>query len=83
MNNRTTITVSEWLFDKINEEAHRYRIYLVGEYVDGCLDHSKLRIEEVLAETEKAYKVSIDAETIGGNYKPWTAWIPKSAIVSE
>lgn len=76
---RTTITVKEWFFDKVNEAAKDYGIYLIGGYKDGILD-SKLRIEEVFAETEKAYKVAIDAETIGGKYKAWTTWIPKSVV---
>lgn len=74
-------TVKEWIFDKINESCKDYRCILVGEYADGMLDHTKLRVEEVLAETEKAYKVSLDAETFGGYPKSWTAWIPKSAII--
>lgn len=81
MKNHSIITVKEWIFDKINEAAHGYRIYLIGESKDGMLDHTKLRVLEVLAETEKAYKVALDAETSGGNPKAWTAWLPKSAIV--
>ncbi len=76
-------TVKEWIFDNINEAARKYRTYLVGEYTDGILDHSKLRIEEVFEETEKAYKVALDAETASGYAKTWTAWIPKSAIIAK
>lgn len=75
------VTVKEWIFDKINDAARNYNIMLIGEYKDGMLDHTKIRVEEVLAETEKAYKVSVDAETLGGNWKPWTCWIPKSAVI--
>lgn len=73
-------TVAEWLFDKVNAQAAEYRIYLIGEYKDGMLDHTKLRVEEVVAESEKAYKVKLDAETAGGHVKTWTAWVPKSVI---
>ena len=82
MKNKTTIKVAEWLFDKIYEAAKNYHIWLVGTYKDGQLDHTVLRVEEVLAETEKAYKVSIDAETESGVVKTWTAWIPKSAVLA-
>lgn len=75
------ITVKEWFFDKVNEAARSYHIYLVGESKDGMLDHTKLRVEEVLAETEKAYKVHLDAETANGHVRTWTAWIPKSVIL--
>lgn len=81
MKAQTIATVKEWIFDKINNEARRYSIYLKGEYVNGELDHTKIRVEEVLAETEKAYKVGLDAETTSGHSKIWTAWIPKSAVV--
>lgn len=81
MKNHSIITVKEWLFDKINETARDYHIYLIGESKDDMLDHTKLRVLEVLGETEKAYKVALDAETSGGNPKAWTAWLPKSAIV--
>lgn len=77
-----TWTVKEWIFDKINDAAKRYNTYIAGEYKDGMLDHSKLRVEEVLAETDKAYKVALDAETANGHVKTWTAWVPKSAIVT-
>lgn len=76
-------TVKEWIFDKINDEAKRYNMMLVGEYKDGMLDHTKLRVDEVLQETEKAYKVALDAETVGGHAKSWTAWIPKSQIINK
>ena len=74
------ITVPEWLFDKINDSAKNYHVMLVGEYNDGMLDHTKLRVNEVLAETDKAYKVSLDAETFSGNFKEWSAWLPKSVL---
>ena len=81
MKNQSIVTVKEWLFDKINKQAHAYHTYLVGEYNDGMLDHTKLRVNEVLAETEKAFKVALDAETANGIVKTWTAWLPKSAVV--
>ena len=85
MQNQSIITVKEWFFDKVHDQALGYHISLNGEYTEhpvmgNVLDHTKLRVEEVLAETEKAYKVKLDAETIYGNWKPWTTWIPKSVI---
>ena len=80
-----TITVKEWFFDKTNEEAKNYSILLVGEYINkdshSELDHTKLRVDEVINETEKAYKVLLDAETFGGKYKGWKTWISKSVIL--
>lgn len=75
------ITVKEWFFDKINDTCNQYRCQLIGEYENGMLDHSKLRVDDVVSETEKAYQVILDAETCYGNYKPWKCWIPKSVIV--
>lgn len=81
MTSKSVVKVKEWFFDKINDEMSRYGIMLIGEYAkDGNLDHTLLRVEEVLAETEKAYKVSLDAETRSGYSKSWTAWVPKSVI---
>lgn len=61
MKAHTTITVKPWLFDKLSDEMRRYHFLLVCEYTDvnglSMADHSKLRVEEVLAETEKAYVV--------------------------
>ena len=75
------VTVKEWFFDKVNDTCRSYNCQLVGEYKDDMLDHTKLRVEEVLAETEKAYKVVLDAETANGHAKAWTTWIPKSVII--
>lgn len=83
MKNNTIITVKEWFFDKLNSQMLDYHCMIVGEYQDGRLDHTKLRVDEVLAETEKAYKVAIDAETQSGRPKTWTAWLPKSVIVED
>lgn len=80
MVNKSIVIVPEWLFDKINDAARSYHMMLVGEYVNGELDHTQLRVEQVLGETEKAYKVACDAETVNGTPKTWTAWIPKSVI---
>lgn len=80
MINHGIIKVKEWFFDKVNDACKNYGRMLVGEYTDGMLDHTLLRIEELLAETEKAYKVNVDAETFGGNSVTWTCWIPKSVI---
>lgn len=80
MKERSTITVKEWFFNKMDEESKRYGLLLLGEYKDGMLDHTKLRVEQILGETEKAFKVMLDAETYRGNWKGFTTWIPKSVI---
>ncbi len=88
MKDHTTITVKPWLFDKLSDEMRRYHFLLVCEYTDvnglSMADHSKLRVEEVLAETEKAYKVKLDVETENaGHPRTYTAWLPKSAIIDD
>lgn len=83
MKDNTVITIKEWFFDKLNDQMLNYHCMIVGEYENGRLDHTKLRVSEVLAETEKAYKVSIEAETQSGRPKTWTAWLPKSVIVED
>ena len=84
MEGKTTIKVKEWFFDKVYEEAKKYHIYLNGGYkvVNGIemLDHTTLRVDEVLKETEKAVQVVLDAETESGSYHSWKTWIPKSVI---
>ena len=84
MEGKTTIKVKEWFFDKLYEEAMKYHIYLNVEYkvVNGIemLDHTTLRVDEVLKETEKAVQVVLDAETESGSYHSWKTWIPKSVI---
>ena len=74
------ITVKEWFFDKTNDTCKNFGRLLVGEYKNGMLDHTKLRVEEFLAESEKAIKVRLDAETFNGNVASWECWIPKSVI---
>lgn len=77
---RQVITVKEWFFDKTNDACKNYHRTLVGEYKDGMLDHTKLRVEELLAETDKAIKVKLDCETFNGTVSSWECWIPKSVI---
>ena len=80
---KSTIKVKEWFGEKINEEAKGFHLYLIGEYKNGMMDHSQLRVEEVLRETEKAFQVALDAETANGDVRVWKCWIPKSVIVKE
>lgn len=84
MESKTTIKVKEWFFNKVYEEAKKYHIYLKGEYkfVNNVemLDHTILRVDEVLKETEKAVQVVLDAETESGSYHSWKTWVPKSVI---
>lgn len=85
-------TIKEWLRDKIDEEAKSYHMLLDGCYsfdtdnhVDGSisLNHSTILVEEVVSETEKAVKVQLSATTFGGHYHAFTAWLPKSQIISN
>lgn len=87
MTSRSIITVKEWFFDKIWDQVRAYHFFPATEstVIDGIqqADRTKLRIEEVLGESEKAWKVLIDCETENGHPRTWTAWIPKSVIVEE
>lgn len=84
MKGKTTIKVKEWFFDKVYEDAKKYHIYLCGEYTIEndirMLDHTTLRVDDVIKETEKAVQVVLDAETESGSYHSWKTWIPKSVI---
>lgn len=72
--------VPEWFFEKVNESCKNYGMLLCGEYKNNKLDHTILRVDSVVGETEKAYNVIVEAETFGGSYKPWKVWIPKSIL---
>lgn len=83
------LEVKEWIFDKIEDEMKKFNMYLAGEYVhlEGSEDinvkrHDMIRVEEVLKETEKAFQIMADAETVNGHAKAWKCWIPKSAIIN-
>lgn len=82
----TTIRVKEWFRDKLHDEAMSHHLVLNGTYNTvgeiQMLDHETLRVDQVLAESEKAWKVVLDADTFGGVYKGYTTWIPKSVILS-
>ena len=85
------VKVPEWFFDKVEDESKRYHILLNGEYnkvqtesgIVPVRDLTKLRVDEVLRETEKAYQVALDAETIEGTGTQWRTWIPKSIILNN
>ena len=87
----SVVKVPEWFFDKVEDESKKYHILLTGEYnevktesgVIPMRDHTRLRVDEVLKETEKAYQVALDAETIEGTGTQWRTWIPKSIILNN
>lgn len=87
----SVVKVPEWFFDKIEYESKKYHILLTGEYnkvktesgIVPMRDHTKLRVDEVLKETEKTYQVALDAETIEGTGTQWRTWIPKSIILNN
>jgi len=85
MKAQSTIRVKEWFRDKLATEARKYHILLNGEYDTvgevQMLNHETLRVEAVLGETEKAFRVVLDGETTFGNPHTYTAWIPKSVII--
>lgn len=81
------MTVKEWFRDELKEKMMGYHCLPESEYIEdpkfgSIADDTKLRIAELVAETEKAVKVVVEAETFGGHYKGWTTWIPKSVIVA-
>lgn len=82
-----TIKVKEWFRDELHDKMMGYRCLPDCEYIEdpvigSVADGTSLRIAELVAETEKAVKVVVEAETFGGHYKGWTTWIPKSVIVA-
>lgn len=84
MKNNSIVTVKEWFFDKLYDTMSSYKCLPRAQYKteDGIqvIDRTKLFVTEVLAESEKAYKIAVDAETYAGNYKSWTTWLPKSVV---
>ena len=78
---RGTVEIKEWFFDKLENQMKNYGMLIAGTYEDGIRSNSKIRINEVLAESEKAYKINIDADTFGGNCRTYTTWIPKSVVL--
>ena len=85
MESKKIITVKEWFFDKVYEEMRKYSWYPVFEYVNvngiNMADHTKIHLENVLRETEKAFYIEIDAESMDGHPRAFKTWIPKSVIV--
>jgi len=75
---RTTLTVKEWFGEKLINEAHSYNLYVARTYGKSTISFHLS--QPVLAETEKAIKVKVDAYTRGDNYREYTSWIPKSVL---
>lgn len=83
LNERTTIRVKEWIYDRESSKAASYNIFFNVVERD-AEKYDTIKVEDgyikafvtVTAETEKAVKVNFD--TIEG--REWTAWIPKSQI---
>ena len=85
---QTTVIVKWWIYNKINERASQYGWYILAEGTLPYLPYGKWHFDtmilegEVLAETEKAVKVSLDYKKHCSDevFHGFTAWIPKSAI---
>ena len=83
LNERITIKVKEWLYDREASKASSYNTYFNVVERDAEKGDS-IKVENgfikafvtVEAETEKAIKVSFD--TIEG--RNWSAWLPKSQV---
>lgn len=83
LNERTTIRVKEWIYDRESSKAASYNIFFNVVERD-AEKYDTIKVEDgyikafvtVIAETEKAVKVNFD--TIEG--REWTAWVPKSQI---
>lgn len=64
------VYIKDWFFNKIKYEERGFHIF------NGKFD--------VIDETEKAYKLSIEMNSLDGEYnKVKSRWIPKSASMSE
>lgn len=83
LNERTTIRLKEWIYDRESSKAASYNLFFNVVERD-AEKYDTIKVEDgyvkafvtVTAETEKAVKVNFD--TIEG--REWTAWIPKSQI---
>jgi hypothetical protein len=61
------VHIKSWFIDKINKPNYAMSPYEGEQY-------------RIIQETEKAYKISIDTETLDGEHDvSYTSWIPKSA----
>lgn len=80
------VKMKEWFYDKIQEKASSYNIYL--DHLDDDEGHRAkveegyvaIMIEEFLGESEKATHLKLASGLIVGSSKGWDTWIPKSVI---
>ena len=83
-NERQLMTIKEWLYRKINDQALDYQMMIdvFNRDENGMIpnDEVKVLVEEVLAESEKAIKVRLATGEVDGSYKGWVCWIAKSCI---
>ncbi len=87
------IKVKEWMAWQIREDMNKYHWAPVFKYwtspegiekAQDETDNSYTFVGKVVGESEKAYKVELEVETVNfrGAAKPFTRWIPKSQVIS-
>lgn len=86
------IKVKEWIASQIKADMSKYHWMPVYNYntINGIEqtynpeDDSYTFIGKVVAESEKAYKVELEAQTenFSSVKKPFTKWIPKSQVIN-
>lgn len=85
-NKRQVISVKSWVINKAQQDASRYNCFFTyaerdengAAITDG--EYTKVVIEEVIAETEKAVQVRLQTGDVIGSSNGWKLWIPKSQI---
>lgn len=74
--------MKEWFYNKMNADAKSYYMRVNcdqnEDYSNVIEDNCVFVTGNIIAETEKAYKVEFC--TSSDNNKDWTAWVPKSVV---
>ena len=80
------IKVSKWFGEKLHDAAFNYHRFLKYDYTQHptidtkIADHTIVYVAAVLAESEKAYQMALEASNTNDDYREWITWIPKSQI---
>ena len=83
------VKIKDWFIEKNQITAKKYNIFIdvYSRNEDGCIvaedGYYTVKVEKILAESEKAIQVVLSTGDIVGSYKGWKLWVPKSVIKSE
>lgn len=78
------LKIKEWFYEKIDDISKTYQCF-----IDFKRDENGMRLvddgcvtvyAEVLAESDKAIKATLETGSVVGSRKGWTTWIPKAVI---